>query len=149
VPYKGAGLALPDVVAGRIQVFVGSVTASQTLVSQGRVRGIATGHIKRLRSMPDMPTVGEAFPGFSNDGWYGIVAPVRTPPAVINKLNAELRRALGNAEFSKHIETIGMEPNAAASSTPKELGDWIRSELERWSKVVRDAGVQVQGGAAG
>ncbi|HEX2825946.1 MAG TPA: tripartite tricarboxylate transporter substrate binding protein [Burkholderiales bacterium] len=147
VPYKGAGLALPDVVAGRIQVFVGSVTSSQTLVAGGRVRGIATGHIKRLRSMPDMPTVGEAFPGFSNDGWYGIVAPVRTPPAVINKLNAELRRALGNAEFTKHVETIGMEP--AAGNTPKELGDWIRSELERWSKVVRDAGIQGQAGAAG
>ena len=147
VPYKGAGLALPDTVAGRIQVFVGSVTASQTLVSTGRVRGIATGHVKRLRSMPDMPTVAESFPGFSNDGWYGIVAPAHTSQAIVGKLNAELRRALANAEFSKHIEAIGMEP--ASGGTPKELGDWIRSELARWTKVVRDAGIQGQGGGAG
>jgi tripartite-type tricarboxylate transporter receptor subunit TctC len=144
VPYKGAGLALPDAVAGRIQVFVGSVTANQTQVAAGRVRAIATGHIKRLRSMPDMPTVAESFPGFSNDGWYGIVAPIRTPAPIINKLGAETRRALANAEFIKHIESIGMEPT---TGTPKELGEWIKSELARWTKIVRDAGIQGQGGS--
>jgi tripartite-type tricarboxylate transporter receptor subunit TctC len=90
-----------------------------------------------------MPAVAEYFPGFSNDGWYGIVAPVGTPATIINKLNAEMKRALANAEFSRHVESIGMEP---ASSTPEELREWIRSELARWTKVVRDAGIQGQGG---
>ena len=143
VPYKGAGPAVIDLVANRIQVFVGSVTGTQTQVSAGRIRAIATGHIKRLRSMPDMPTVAESFPGFSNDGWYGIVAPAGTPAAIINKLNAEMKRALANTDFLKHIESIGMEP---ASSTPAELREWIRSEVARWTKVVRDAGIQMQGG---
>jgi tripartite-type tricarboxylate transporter receptor subunit TctC len=143
VPYKGAGPAVTDLVGGRIQVFVGSVTGTMPQVSAGRIRPVATGHIKRLRSMPDMPTVAESFPGFSNGGWYGIVAPAGTPAPIINKLNAEMKRALANAEFAKHIEFIGMEP---AGSTPQELREWIRSELARWTKVVRDAGIQAQGG---
>jgi tripartite-type tricarboxylate transporter receptor subunit TctC len=144
VPYKGAGPAVLDLVAGRIQVFVGSVTGTQAQVSAGRIRAVATGHIKRLRSMPEIPTVAESFPGFVNDGWYGIVAPAGTPAAIINKLNAEMKRALANAEFSKHVESLGMEPTAG--STPQELREWIRSELGRWTKIVRDAGIQAQGG---
>jgi len=144
VPYKGAGPAVTDLMGGRIQAFVGSVTGTMPQVSTGRIRAIATGHIKRLRSMPDMPTVAESFPGFSNDGWYGIVAPVGTPRPLVDKLSAEMKRALANAEFSKHIEAIGMEPG---SSTPEEMREWVRSELARWTKVVRDAGIQgVQGG---
>jgi len=143
VPYKGAGPAVIDLVGARIHVFVGSVTGTQPQVSAGRIRAIATGHIQRLRSMPEMPTVAEVFPGFSNDGWYGIVAPARTPATIINKLNSEMKRALANAEFSRNVESIGMEP---ASSTPEELREWIRSELARWTKVVRDAGIQMQGG---
>ena len=143
VPYKGAGPAVIDLVANRIHVFVGSVTGTQPQVSAGRIRAIATGHLKRLRSMPDMPTVAESFPGFSNDGWYGIVAPTGTPTPIVNKLNAEMKRALADTEFAKHVESIGMEP---ASSTPEELRKWIRNELARWTKVVRDAGIQGQGG---
>ena len=142
VPYKGAGPGLIDLVGNRIQVFIGSVTSAQTQVASGRIRAIATGHIARLRSMPDLPTIAETIPGFSNNGWYGIVAPAGTPPAIINKLNAEMNRALANAEFSKHVEAIGMEP--VSSTTPKELREWIRSELARWTKVVRDAGIQGQ-----
>jgi tripartite-type tricarboxylate transporter receptor subunit TctC len=143
VPYKGAGPAVTDLVAGRIQVFVGSVTGTRPQVLAGKIRAIATGHVKRLRSMPDMPTVAEAFPGFSNDGWYGIVAPARTPAPVVRKLNAEMKRALADAEFTKHVETLGMEPSA---STPEELREWIRSELARWTKVVQDAGIQADRG---
>jgi tripartite-type tricarboxylate transporter receptor subunit TctC len=142
VPYKGAGPGLIDLVGGRIQVFVGSVTSAQTQIAAGRIRALATGHPKRLSSMPDMPTVAESVPGFSNDGWYGIVAPAGTPAPIINKLNAEMKRALANAEFSKHVESIGMLP--AAGGTPKELREWTRSELARWTKVVRDAGIQGQ-----
>ena len=143
VPYKGAGPAVIDLAGGRIQVFVGSVTGTQPQISAGRIRAIATGHIKRLRSMPEMPTVAEAFPGFSNDGWYGIVAPTGTPAPIVNKLSAEMKRALADTEFIKHVESLGME---ATSGTPEALREWIRSELARWTKVVRDAGIQPQGG---
>ena len=142
VPYKGAGPAVIDLIAGRIHAFFGSVTGTQPQVSAGRIRALATGHSKRLRSMPELPTIAESLPGFTNDGWYGVFAPAGTPAPIINKLNAEMKRALANAEFSKHIESIGMEP---AGSTPQELSVWVRSELERWTKAVRDAGIQVPG----
>lgn len=142
VPYKGAGPALIDVLGGRVHALLGSVTGTQVQVAAGKVRALATGHRERLRSMPELPTIAETLPGFSNNGWYGIVVPVGTPAPVIIKLGAEMRRALANAEFSKYIETIGMEP---ASSTPQEFQDWVISELARWSKVVRDAGIRAQG----
>jgi tripartite-type tricarboxylate transporter receptor subunit TctC len=143
VPYKGAGPAVTDLVAGRIQAFVGSVTGTQPQVNAGRIRAIATGHLTRVRSFPDVPTVAESFPGFSNDGWYGLVAPRGTSAALVTKLNAELKRASGTAEFSKHLDVLGMVP---ASSTPDEFRAWIGTELARWTKVVRDAGIQLQGG---
>lgn len=143
VPYKGASPAMIDLVGARIQAFVGSVTGTQPQVTAGRVRAVATGHSKRLRTWPDLPTVAETLPGFLNDGWYGVLAPAGTPAPIINKLNAEINRALANPEFIKHVETLGMEPTSAG--TPKDLGDWIRSELARWTKAVREAGIQAQG----
>jgi len=140
VPYKGAGPALIDLLGGRIQALFASVTSTQSQVAAGRIRAIATGHHERLRTMPEVPTVAESLPGFTNNGWYGVFAPAGTPSPIINKLNAEMKRALANPEFTKYVETIGMEP---AGSTPQELGAWVRSELARWKKVVRDAGIQV------
>ena len=142
VPYKGAGPAVVDLVGGRIHVFVGSVTGTRPQIQAMRIRAIATGHSKRLRTMPDLPTVAETVPGFLNDGWYGVFGPAGVPAPVINKLHSELTRALASAEFRKHIETLGMEP---AGGTPQELGKWVRSELARWTKAVRDAGIQAQG----
>jgi tripartite-type tricarboxylate transporter receptor subunit TctC len=141
VPYKGAGPAVIDLVGGRIQAFVGSVTSTIPQVSAGKIRAIATGHRERLRSLPDLPTVAETVPGFLNDGWFGIVGPRGMPVPIINKLNAEMKRALASPEFSKTIDAIGMVP---ASSTPQELGKWIRSELARWTKAARDAGVRMK-----
>ncbi len=142
VPYKGVAPAMIDLLGGRIQALFGSVTGTQPQVAAGRIRALATGHLKRLRSMPELPTVAESLPGFSNNGWYGIFAPVGTPAPIIAKLNAEMKRALANAEFTKHIELIGMEP---AGSTPQELSAWVRSELARWTKAVRDVGVPAPG----
>jgi tripartite-type tricarboxylate transporter receptor subunit TctC len=139
VPYKGAGPAVVDLVGGRIQVFVGSVTGTRPQILAMRIRAIATGHSRRLRSMPDLPTVAETVPGFLNDGWYGVFGPAGTPAPIINRLNAEIKRALANAEFRKHVDSLGMEP---AGGTPQELREWVRSELARWTKAVRDAGIQ-------
>ena len=131
VPYKGAGPAVLDLVAAEDVQRIATLALVVILFEGGskiglrRFRGaaapilalgvvgtlataVATGHLKRLRSMPEIPTVAESFPGFSNDGWYGIVAPAGTPAPIINKLNAEMKRALANAEFSKQIEALGM-----------------------------------------
>jgi tripartite-type tricarboxylate transporter receptor subunit TctC len=144
VPYKGAGPAMIDLLANRIQVFVGSVTGTQAQVAAGQIRAVATGHSKRLQKMPDVPTMAESLPGFTNNGWYGIFGPAGLPAPVVQKLNAEMKRALANPEFSKHIEVLGMEPTTG--TTPEELREWVRSELARWTKVMRDAGVKVEAG---
>ena len=139
VPYKGGGPALVDLVAGRIHALFGGIAYVQPQLAVGKIRAIAIGHPTRVRSLPDVPAVAEVLPGFTNTTWYGLFAPVGTPATIINKVNAEMKRAIDNAEFAKQIEAIGMEP---ASSTPKELGEKVRTELARWTKVIRTAGIQ-------
>ena len=141
VPYKGGGPATVDLVAGRIQAIFGSIPQWQPFLSSGKVRAVGVGHPKRVKSMPEVPAIAETYPGFTNTSWYGLLAPAGTSPAIINKINAEMNRAAANPEFVKHIEGIGLE---IASSTPKEMGDLIRSELARWTKVIREAGIKAE-----
>jgi tripartite-type tricarboxylate transporter receptor subunit TctC len=138
VPYKGGGPATVDLVSGRIQAIFGSLPQWQPHLAVGKVRAIAIGHSQRAKQMPDVPTVAETLPGFTNTSWYGLFAPAGTPAPIVNRINAEMKLAVANPEFSKQLETIGLEP---ASSTPKELGDMVRNELARWTKVIRAAGI--------
>ena len=140
VPYKGGGAATVDLVAGRIQAIFGSIPQWQPHLAAGRVRAIGIGHPTRVRSMPDVPAVAETLAGFNNTSWYGLLAQAGTLATIVNKVNAEMKRAVANADFSKYLDSIGLEP---ASSTPKEMGDMIRTELARWTKVIRDAGIQM------
>jgi tripartite-type tricarboxylate transporter receptor subunit TctC len=139
VPYKGGGPATVDLVAGRIQAIFGSIPQWQPHLAVGKVRAIGVGHPKRVKSMPDVPAIAEFLPGFTNTSWYGLLAPAGTSPAIVNKVNAEMRSAVANPEFTKQIEAIGLEP---ASSTPKEMRELIRTELARWTKVIRAAGIR-------
>jgi tripartite-type tricarboxylate transporter receptor subunit TctC len=139
VPYKGGGPATVDLVAGRIQAIFGSIPQWQPHLVTGKVRAIGVGHPKRVKSMPEVAAIAETLPGFNNTSWYGILAPAGTPGPIINKINAEMNRAAANPEFIKQVESIGLE---VASSTPKEMGDMIRSELARWTKVIRAAGIK-------
>ena len=138
IPYKGIGPAMIDLVGNRIQVAIGSVTGSQPQIAAGRIRAIATSHFERLRSMPSVPTIGETLPGYTGNGWYGVVAPAGTTRPIVEKLYAEMTRALANAEFSKHIESLGLEP---VPGTPQQFREWVGTEITRWTKVVREAGI--------
>ena len=135
VPYKGGG-ARRWTWRAASGVF-GSIPQWQAHIASGKVR--ASPSSTRVRTMPDVPAVAETFPGFNNTTWYGLLGPAGTPAAIVNKVNAEMKRAIDNPAFVKHLETIGLEP---AYTTPKEMGDLIRTELARWTKVVRDAGIQ-------
>ena len=139
VPYKGGGPAMIDLVGGRVQALFGSIPYVQPQMSAGRIRALAVGHPRRVRFVPELPAIAETLPGFNNTTWFALLAPAGTSTAIVNKLNAEMRNALGNAEFARQFEAFGLE---AAPGTPRELGDLIRSELARWSKVIRDAGIQ-------
>ena len=139
VPYKGGGPATVDLVAGRIQAIFGSIPQWQPHLGAGKVRAVGIGHPKRVKSMPEVQAIAELLPGFNNTSWYGLLAPVGTPVSMINKINAEMNRAAADPQFVKQIEGIGLE---IASSTPKEMGDLIRTELARWTKVIKTAGIK-------
>lgn len=141
VPYKGGGPATVDLVAGRIQAIFGSIPQWQPHLAAGRVRAIGIGHPTRVPTMPDVPAVAESYPGFNNTTWYALFGPAGIPQAVVNKVNAEMKRAVADAEFRRYLESIGVQP---ATSTPEALGEMVRSELARWTKVVRDAGIRKQ-----
>ena len=142
VPYKGGAQALVDVVAGRAQALFGGIPYTGPQVKAGRVRAIAIGHPKRVKSWPDVPAVAESLPGFNNTTWFGLLAPAGTPKAVITRINSEMNKALANEEFVRQLEGLGLEP--VGSSTPAEFQAMVRSELERWRKVIKTAGISVE-----
>ena len=142
VPYKGGAQALVDVVAGRAQALFGGIPYTGPQAKAGRVRAIAIGHPKRVKSWPDVPAVAESLPGFNNTTWFGLLAPAGTPKAVITRINSEMNKALANEEFVRQLEGLGLEP--VGSSTPAEFQAMVRSELERWRKVIKTAGISVE-----
>ncbi len=141
VPYKGGGAATVDLLAGRVQAIFGGAAPWQPHMTTGKVRAIAIGHPTRLPTLPDVPAIAETYPGFNNTTWYGFLGPAGTPAHAVNRISAEMKRAVADAAFVKHLEAIGMVPTW---TTPKEMGGMIRTELERWSKVVRDAGIKME-----
>jgi tripartite-type tricarboxylate transporter receptor subunit TctC len=141
VPYKGGGPAIVDVMAGRAQALFGGIPYTGPHAKTGKVRAIGLGHPTRIASWPDVPAVAETLPGFTNTTWYGLLAPAGTPKAIVSRINAEMRKAVKSPEFIKHLELIGLEP---ASSSPEEFHDMIRTELKRWTKVIKDAGITAE-----
>jgi tripartite-type tricarboxylate transporter receptor subunit TctC len=141
VPYKGGAPALLDLMSGRIEALFGGIPYVAPAVQSGKARVIATGHPKRLRAMPDVPAIAEVLPGFNNTTWYGLLAPAGTPQPIIQKINAEMHVALANAEFRKGLEALGLDPVA---STPAEYAARLRSELARWTEVMKKAGISVK-----
>jgi tripartite-type tricarboxylate transporter receptor subunit TctC len=141
VPYKGGGPALVDLIAGQVQVLFSTQLASWPHIQSGRIRALAVSTAKRPASIPDLPTIAEAgLPGYDAGVWYGILAPAGTPGEIIARLNTEIVRALSLPDYRKFLVSNAIEP---IGSPPEELGRYIRSELVKWAKVVKDAGVRV------
>ena len=140
VPYKGTGPNLTDLIAGRTQAASAGTPPLMPHVKSGKLRVIAVGTTKRLASLPDVPTVAEqGYPGFETSQWYGLNAPARTPPAVIQRLAAEAAKA---AKDQKVHERFAADDADAIGSGPAEYAAFIKKEQERWSKVVRAANIK-------
>lgn len=140
VPYKGGGPVITDLIAGQVQVTFASLPQVLPHVKTGRLKVLGVGHITRLKSAPDIPTIAETVPGFSNTGWWGLVAPAGTPKAIVAKLNAALNQALTTPSVIQRFETNGLEP---ATSTPEGFRDIIRADLQIWGKLIKDANIRV------
>lgn len=142
VPYKGTPEALNDAIAGRIQFVVTSVVPAIPLVRSGRLQALAITTRDRLAALAEVPTVAEAaLPGFQYDGWYGLIAPARTPRAVINKLAQEVGRILRLPDISEKLASQGA---TARPSTPEEFDQMVRNEIVIRGKVLKAAGAKAE-----
>ena len=142
VPYNSSPVALTDVSGGRIDfMFVNMPTAMQ-FIRGNRVRPIGIASPQRSTLLPDLPTIAEAgLPGFQSVGYAGAVAPAKTPPAIINKINAEMVKALKMHDVQERIQNLGGEPRW---STPAEFQQFLEDEIARWAPVAREANVKLE-----
>jgi tripartite-type tricarboxylate transporter receptor subunit TctC len=140
VPYKTTGPALTDILSGRVSMMFADFTSAMPLVKAGKLRPLAISRIKRSSLYPDLPTMDEAgVKGFNLDAWAGLVAAAGTPPEIVKKLNTELRKVIDNPDVQAKFKNVGFE---GFSSTPEELGDYMKSQIVLWGKMVKDAGIQ-------
>jgi tripartite-type tricarboxylate transporter receptor subunit TctC len=141
VPYKGSGPGVTDVVGGQAQFMFNSIPAVLQLVKSGKLRGLGVGSPKRSQAAPDIPAIAETLPGFECQNWYALFAPAGTPAPIINKLNGELVKMIADPPFAQRLIELGSEPQ---SSTPAGLAEHMRKESERWSKVIKAAGIKIE-----
>ena len=140
VPYKTTAPALEDIIAGRVSMMFADFTSAMPHVAAGTIRPLAISRIKRSTLYPDLPTLDEAgLKGFNLDAWAGIVAPAGTPSEIVTKLNVALRKVIDSPQVQAKFKNVGFE---GFSSTPQELGDYMKAELVDWGKMVKDAGIK-------
>lgn len=139
VPYKGTGAGMTDVMAGRVSLMFGSFISTRAHVEQRKLKLLATAGTKRAAAAPDLPTIGEAVPGYAVDVWYAMLAPARTPRPVLEKLNGAVTKILHSPELAKKFAALGMEPvgqDLAATDA------YMKSEIAKWAKVVNAANIK-------
>jgi len=142
VPYKGAETAMLALLAGQVQMVVIGPPAAAPHVRSGKLRALAVLAKERYPGMPDVPTAAESgMPEFEVDTWYGVLAPAGTPGEIVARLNAELTRLMQSKEMRDRLATMGIEP---MTSTPAEFGEFLKSEIAKWAKVVKESGAKVE-----
>jgi tripartite-type tricarboxylate transporter receptor subunit TctC len=142
VPYKGAAQATTDLVGGQVQMMFGPLVAIMPLAEAGQIRALAVTSPQRTALAPNVPTMIESgIPGFEIGTWYGLAAPAGTPKPAIDKLNAETNRALKLPEVIEQFRIQGYQP---IGGTPDEMNAQIKADVERWTKIIRDAGIEPQ-----
>ena len=141
IPYKGGGPALTDLLGGQMQLMFATMPAAMPHVRSGKLRAVAVTSAKRSQAMPELPTIGETLKGYEASTWYGVLAPARTPRPIVTKLHGEIVKILGVAETRDKLLLQGFEP---VGGTPAEFGAYIKSEIEKWGKVVKAAGIRAE-----
>jgi tripartite-type tricarboxylate transporter receptor subunit TctC len=141
VPYKGPAEAATDMIGGRIQMMFGPSVTILPLAQAGKIRALAVTSAKRSTLAPDLPPMAETLPGFEVIGWYGLGAPAGTPVSVVGKLNAAANAALKLPDFNAQVRKLGYEE---IGGSPDEANARIKSDVVRWTKIIRDAGIEQQ-----
>jgi tripartite-type tricarboxylate transporter receptor subunit TctC len=137
VPYRGSAPALQDVIAGRLDVIFDNITAALPQIRAGNARGLAVTTGRRVPAVPELPTIAEAgLPGFDVSSWFAFFVPAKTPPAIIEKMHNDIVAALAYPAVKERLEPLGA---AIVGSTPEELARHLKSEMDRWGPVIREA----------
>jgi tripartite-type tricarboxylate transporter receptor subunit TctC len=140
VPYRGSGQAVPDLIAGNVQVMFDSMPSSAGAVREGRLRALAVTTVDRQSAFPDLPTVAEAgVPGYEIATWYGIWAPARIPAEIVARLHAAVAKTMRGEDAKEKMAALGAQPVADA---PEDFARFVRAEYERWGRLVRDARIK-------
>ena len=141
IAYKGGGPAIIDLLAGNIQLIFATAASSIGHIKAGKIRPLAVTTAKRSALVPELPTIAEAgLPGFEANNWNGFLVPAKTPRPVISRLNKEIAGALSLPDIKEFLFKQGLD---AAPGTPEDFGAYIRSEMDKWAKVIKAAGIQV------
>jgi tripartite-type tricarboxylate transporter receptor subunit TctC len=141
VPYRGAGPALIDLLAGQVQVMFDALPSSIGYIRAGKLRPLAVTTATRSEFLPDIPTIGEFVPGYEVTGWDGIGAPKNTPAEIVDKLNREINAGLADSRIMARLADLGGAP---VPMTPADFGKLIAAEAEKWDKVIREANIRAQ-----
>ncbi|NBR27753.1 MAG: tripartite tricarboxylate transporter substrate binding protein [Betaproteobacteria bacterium] len=140
IPYKGIGAAYPDLIGGQIQLTFGSIISALPQVRAGRLRGLAVTGAKRAKPLPDVPSASEVgVKGFVMTQWYGALAPAKTPQPIIDRLNAEMRKAIDNPAVLSRLIDDGAE---AVPGTPQQFRDHLIAERSKWAGVIKQAKIK-------
>jgi tripartite-type tricarboxylate transporter receptor subunit TctC len=140
VPYKGNGPAVTDVLGGQIPLAFADVASTLSFIKAGRLHPIGVTGAKRTATAPHIPTIAETgLPAYAVPSWTGIIAPARTPPEIVARLNSHIRAVLETREVREYLLGAGLEP---APTTPEEFSETIKTDIARWAKVIKDAGIK-------
>jgi tripartite-type tricarboxylate transporter receptor subunit TctC len=143
VPYRGGVPSLMAAISGEVQLVFSDIVPAMPQVTDHRLNALGQTGLHRAHIAPNIPTLNEAgLPGFNITAWIGAVAPKGTPKAVVQKLNAEIERTLKDREFAAKISAIGIDP---LGDTPEEFAVFLRKDIPRWKRIVKDAGVKIEG----
>lgn len=141
VPYKGSPQAIADLTAGQVQIMFDNLTSITPHVKAGKVRGLGVSSLKRSAIFPEIPTISEAgVPGYETNAWGGIVVPVGTPRPIVQKLNAEINKALQSPTLRERYAQIQAEP---VGGTPEQFAEYVKQETVKWADVVRRSGAKL------
>jgi len=141
VAYKGAGTALSDLVGGQVDAMFATVPSVSAHVKAGRLRALAITSARRSEVLAGVPAMSETYSGFVSEAWVGLLAPARTPPEIVARLNDEVVRVLGMPDTKARFAELGLE---TAPGSPADLDRWIRAEMERWGRVIREQGITLE-----
>ncbi len=142
IPYRGSSPALTDLMGGQIDMMFDNLPAALPNIKSGRVKALAVTTRQRSDAAPELPTMEQAgVPGFESQGWFSLLAPAGTPPAILEKINAEVNKILATDSFKERLANVGAQPKGGSISDFREL---LNTETQRWSEVIRFANIKVE-----